>query len=191
MEGLHEGDALHAPEGHVQGDHGPDHHDPGPIGKPLQGRSVGTVRSQELEECSAKIDLLEDVGEGRACPFHLGHRVEESDEKDEHDSDLAEERGVVSAFGKVGDRIGTETPQRSGDEEQQEQVPTGIAHRVPQRIITAGHHHAGYPHERGGRKVFSGNGRRIPPHGHTSTGDEEIGGALGAARRPKSHAYGH
>src|SRR5688500_17904645 len=99
LKGLDEGDAFHAAEGDVEGDDGADEDYARPIGK-----------------------AGEDVGERDAGAFHLGHGVEKSDEKDEADGDFAEERRIESAFGEIGNGVSAEAAERSGDEEEEEEI---------------------------------------------------------------------
>ena len=124
LEGLDERDAFHATERDVQGDDGTDHDDPD-----------GVVQARE------------DVGERGAGALHLRHGVEEANEEHEADRDLTEDGRVVAAFGEVRDGVGAETTQRARDEEQQEEVATSVANRIPQRIVAIEHHHASDAHE--------------------------------------------
>ena len=136
---LHEGDALHAAERDVEGDHCADEHDADPVR-----------------------ETWENVGEGDARALHLRHGVKETDEEDEADGDFTEERRVKPALGEIGDRVGTEATQGACDEEQEKQVSAGVTHRIPQRIVAGGHDHAGDAHEGRGGEVFAGDGGGVP-----------------------------
>ena len=167
LESLDQRDALHAAERDVEGDDRAHDHDAGPIGQ-----------------------AGEDVGERGARALHLGHGVEEADEEHEADRDLAEHRRIITALGEVGDGVGAEAAQRTGDEEQQEEVAARVADGIPERVVTRGHHHAGHAHEGSGGEVFARDGGGVPADGDRAARDEEVAGALGLAGGPEAHADG-
>ena len=167
LHGLHERDALHAAERDVERDHRADEHDARPVGH-----------------------AGENVRERDARALHLRHRVEKPDEQHEAHGDLAKERRVEPALGEIRDRVRAEAAQGPGDEQQEKKITARITHRVPQRVVAGGHHHARDAHERGGGKIFAGDGRRVPTNRNRATGHEEVAGGLGGLRRPESHPDG-
>src|SRR5206468_1387345 len=74
-----------------------------------------------------------------------------------------------------------------GDKQEQEQIPAGVTDRIPERVVTARHHHAGHAHERGGAEVFTGDGAGVPADGDRPAGDKKIVGGLRSFRRPEAH----
>ena len=155
LNGLYQGDALHAAQGDVHGNDGADQYHARPVGQ-----------------------AGEDVRQRGSSALHLRHGVEEPDEQHEHDGNFAEYRRVEAAFGEIRDRVGAEPSQGPRDEQKQKQVSARVTDRVPKRVVTDTHHHAGHAHERCGAEVFAGDGGGVPADGDGPAGNEEVLGGL-------------
>ena len=110
--------------------------------------------------------------EGRA--LQLRHDVEPADHDHEEARDPARPPRLEPRLGEVGDRVGARAPQRRRHEQQQHEVPGGVADREPQGVGPGEQDEPGDAEERRRREVLAADRRGVPPRAHGARGDVEV-----------------
>ena len=106
--------------------------------------------------------------QSQARALELGDQVEPGDQEHRHRGERPHARAAQSRLGEVGDRVGPESAQGRGDEQEQGEVAGREAQRLPQRDRPVLHLESRDPEEARRRQVLAGDRGGVPPRRHRS-----------------------